>query len=82
MDYAVFEKNDHIYMVPKGGKHTHLLIFLHGFGDYAKSYEGFFEQESILPKNVSVKKLYYSKHLYLFQVCFPFPLGSILLNFQ
>ena len=55
MDYAVFEKNDHIYMVPKGGKHTHLLIFLHGFGDYAKSYEGFFEQESILPKNVSVK---------------------------
>ena len=75
MEYAVFEKNDHIYMVPQGGKHTHLLIFLHGFGDYAKSYESFFEQESFLPKNISVKIILLQAPI-SFSGMFPVPVPS------
>ena len=55
MDYNISTKNSHIHMVPKGGKYTHLIIFLHGFGDYAKSYESFFQEDKILPKGVLVK---------------------------
>ena len=36
------EKNFNFYITPKDGKYTHVIIFLHGLGDIAKSYVDFF----------------------------------------
>lgn len=48
------KKNGHIYLTPKSGKYTHVIIFLHGFGDGPNSYVDFFEQ-GVLPKGISAK---------------------------
>ena len=55
MDFNIVKKNSHIHMTPKGGKYTHLIIFLHGFGDTANSYMNFFQQVDILPENIPIK---------------------------
>ena len=39
-NYNIEKKNQDIYLVPKDGKHTETLIFMHGFGDTA---EGWFD---------------------------------------
>ena len=48
-------KDGHIYITPKDGKYTHVIIFLHGLGDYPQSYIGFFQENDLIPKNISVK---------------------------
>ena len=55
MSFDIEKKNSHIHMTPKGPKYTHVLIFLHGFGDSPLSYEGFFETENVLPENIPIK---------------------------
>ena len=55
MDYDIVKKNSHIHMTPKGGKYTHLIIFLHGLGDTPNSYMNFFQQENILPEGILIK---------------------------
>ena len=55
MDFKIENKNSHIHMTPKSGKYSHLIIFLHGLGDSAKSYEQFFKEGNALPENILIK---------------------------
>ncbi len=48
-------KNFNIYITPKDGKYTHVLIFLHGKGDIAKSYLYFFLGQKVLPSDIPIK---------------------------
>ena len=49
------EKNFNFYITPKDGKYTHVIIFLHGLGDIAKSYVDFFLSEKVLPQDIPIK---------------------------
>ena len=49
------EKNFNFYITPKDGKYTHVIIFLHGLGDIAKSYVDFFLSEKVLPPDIPIK---------------------------
>ena len=49
------EKNFNIYITPKDGKYTHVIIFLHGLGDIAKSYKSFFFDTTVLPTDIPIK---------------------------
>ena len=49
------EKNFNIYITPKDGKYTHVIIFLHGLGDKAKSYKSFFFETTVLPTDIPIK---------------------------
>ena len=49
------EKNFNFYITPKDGKYTHVIIFLHGLGDLAKSYVDFFLSEKVLPPDIPIK---------------------------
>ncbi len=56
MDFTIERKNyQHIHMIPKSGKYSHLIIFLHGLGDSPHSYVDFFENSNILPENIPIK---------------------------
>ena len=55
MSYDIVKKDSHIHMIPKGGKYSHLIIFLHGLGDSPTSYEHFFLYENILPEGIPIK---------------------------
>ena len=55
MSYDIVQKDSHIHMIPKGGKYSHLIIFLHGLGDSPTSYEHFFLYENILPEGIPIK---------------------------
>ena len=48
-------KNYSYYITPKDGKYTHVIIFLHGLGDIAKSYTDFFFNQKVLPPNIPIK---------------------------
>ena len=48
-------KDLNVYITPKDGKYTHVIIFLHGKGDRAKSYIDFFEEAKVLPEEISTK---------------------------
>ena len=49
------EKNFNIYITPKRWKYTHVIIFLHGLGDIAKSYIDFFLNTKVLPSDIPIK---------------------------
>ena len=49
------EKNFNFFITPKDGKYTHVLIFMHGLGDIAKSYLDFFLREKVLPPDIPIK---------------------------
>ena len=49
------EKNFNFYITPKNGKYTHVIIFMHGLGDIAKSYVDFFLDSKILPPDIPIK---------------------------
>ena len=53
--FNIERKDFNIYMTPKDGKYTYLIIFLHGLGDVSKSYVGFFTETEVLPKNIPIK---------------------------
>ena len=55
MDFDIVKKDSHIHLTPKNGKYTHLIIFLHGLGDSPNSYVSFFEEQNVLPENISFK---------------------------
>ena len=72
MDFKYEKKNSHIHLIPKDGKYTHLIIFLHGFGDGPKSYIDFFENENVLPENIPIKVICLQSP-FLFNNGFPVP---------
>ena len=72
MDFKYEKKNSHIHLIPKHGKYTHLIIFLHGFGDCPKSYIDFFENENVLPENIPIKVICLQSP-FLFNNGFPVP---------
>ena len=51
----VEEKNFNYYITPRDGKYTHVIIFMHGLGDIAKSYLDFFLGEKVLPPDIPIK---------------------------
>ena len=53
--FNIERKDFNVYMTPKDGKYTYLIIFLHGLGDVSKSYVGFFTETEVLPKNIPIK---------------------------
>ena len=56
MDKMNIEKKDlNVYITPKDGKYTHLIIFIHGMGDRATSYIDFFAENKVLPDNIPTK---------------------------
>ena len=55
MDYDIVKKDSHIHIIPKGGKYSHLIIFLHGLGDSPASYQNFFIYENVLPQGIPTK---------------------------
>ena len=49
-------KDYNVYITPKDGKYTYLIIFLHGKGDVAESYLFFFFGiEKVLPEDIPIK---------------------------
>ena len=56
MDKMDIETKDlNVYITPKDGKYTHVIIFLHGKGDRASSYINFFDKAKVLPDGISAK---------------------------
>ena len=53
--WNIEKKGYDVYMIPKEGNYTHLIIFLHGKGDVSDSYIAFFENTEVLPKNIPIK---------------------------
>ena len=53
--FNIERKDFNVYMTPKDGKYTYLIIFLHGLGDVSESYVGFFTETEVLPKNIPIK---------------------------
>ena len=49
------EKNFNIYITPKDGKYSNVIIFLHGLGDIARSYIDFFLGQKVLPSDIPIK---------------------------
>ena len=49
------KKDFNVYMTPKDGIYTHLIIFLHGKGDVAESYIYFFLKNKVLPESIPFK---------------------------
>ena len=54
-NYKIEYKNFNVYMTPKDGKYTHVILFMHGYGDIASSYIDFFCHAKVLPKNTPTK---------------------------
>ena len=54
-NYKIEYKDFNVYMTPKDGKYTHVILFMHGYGDVASSYIDFFRHAKVLPKNISTK---------------------------
>ena len=54
-DYKIEYKDFNVYMTPKDGKYTHVILFMHGYGDVASSYIDFFGYSNVLPKNTPTK---------------------------
>lgn len=51
----VKKENGNIHLIPKSGKYTHVIMFMHGFGDSPESYLDFFKDEVKLPSGISAK---------------------------
>ena len=54
-NYSIEYKDYNVYMTPKEGKYTYVIIFLHGLGDIAKSYIDFFVNTEVLPVGIPIK---------------------------
>ena len=54
-NYKIDYKDFNVYMTPKDGKYTHVILFLHGYGDVATSYIDFFCHTKVLPKSTPTK---------------------------
>ena len=72
MDFNIIKKNFHIHLIPKNGKYSHIIIFLHGLGDSPNSYSSFFLNENVLPENFPIKIILLQSP-FLMTNGFPFP---------